>query len=271
MISYYSLLTLGLLLGIRHAVDADHVLAVSTIVSRERNVAGSAAIGLAWGVGHTLTIVLVGGGILFLGVKISATLNLALELAVAATLILLGIWALRGAVKRDTPRSRGQGVAHSHVHAHGDYAHRHAHEHGAEDHGHRAGDTPLARLDSRLDRYRPYRLVRPLVVGMVHGLAGSAAVTFMILAAIKDPFWAFTYLTVFGAGTVFGMMLVTAVVAMPFALSGARFPRCGRGLQAVLAVLSVALGTYMIFQVGLMDGLFAYASQPVSAWLLRFG
>ncbi len=253
MVSYLSLLLLGLVLGMRHATDADHVIAVSTIVSRERSLAGSLRLGLAWGVGHSITILAVGGAIIFLGLSLPSKLNSGLELAVAMTLVLLGIWAMRGVL------SSAKGAAdavpsHSHVHSHGDYAHRHRHGHSAGEHGHEAADTPLAKLDSKLGAERLYVLLRPFVVGVVHGLAGSAAIALMILAAINDTLLAFVYLLVFSLGTAAGMLIVTAVVALPMAISGRRFPRYNRRLQTAFALLSVAVGGFLLLQTSIELG-----------------
>ena len=164
-----SLLFLGFFLGMRHATDADHVIAIATIVSRQRTLRGSALIGAAWGLGHTITVFLVGSAIVLFGVVIPARVGLAMEFAVGIMLVLLGLMTLTGLgrVARGAAASHaGGGVErhahsqghdrishdflHDHTHAHGDYVHQHAHGHGAEEHGHRGDQTPLARIDGRL-------------------------------------------------------------------------------------------------------------------------
>ena len=155
-----SLLLLGFFLGMRHATDADHVIAIATIVSRQRTLRGSVLIGAAWGIGHTLTILAVGSAIILFGVVIPARVGLAMELAVGIMLVILGLLTLTGMgrVLRDAiapgrpllehAHAHGHDLAvHDHAHAHGDYVHRHAHGHDARDHGHPADQTPLARLD----------------------------------------------------------------------------------------------------------------------------
>jgi ABC-type uncharacterized transport system, permease component len=202
----------------RHATDPDHVIAVSTIVARYRQPRHAALIGIAWGIGHTLTILAVGGGIILLGWVIPARVGLSLEFSVGVMLMVLGALTLKGLLHRvaeGVAQTRDDdGVTHSHPHRHGDYIHSHQHHHQPDTHPHTAEATPLARLDGWLGGMRGYQLARPLVVGLVHGLAGSAAVALLVLAAIGNSWWAVVYLLVFGLGTVVGMMLVTAVVGV---------------------------------------------------------
>jgi high-affinity nickel-transport protein len=233
----------------RHATDPDHVIAVSTIVARHRSVRGAALIGAAWGLGHTLTILLVGGGIVLLGWVIPPRVGLSLELSVGVMLVILGLVNVRSAW-----RATRSAAGHSHAHAHGDFVHTHPHEHAPERHPHRESDTPVSRLDRRLGSLAGYRLVRPLVIGMVHGLAGSAAVALLVLAAIGEPGWAALYLGVFGLGTIAGMMLVTAALALPMTWgSGARL---SRALGLASGVVSIGFGLWLAYRVGLVDGLF---------------
>src|SRR5207244_1320367 len=118
----------------------------------------------------------------------------------------------------------------AHPHRHGDYVHSHAHGPAPAAHGHAEEDTPLARLDRRLGGLGLYQVLRPLVVGVVHGLAGSAAVALLVLAAIPNPVWGIAFLVVFGVGTIAGMMLITAASAVPFAYTATRFARANRYL-----------------------------------------
>jgi hypothetical protein len=265
-----SLLLLGFFLGMRHATDADHVVAIATIVSRQRTLRGSALIGSAWGVGHTLTILVVGGAIILFGVVIPTRVGLAMELAVGIMLVLLGMLTLTGLgrVVRDAAAARaGRSVAwghghdslahafaHDHTHAHGDYVHQHAHGHGAADHGHLEDHTPLARLDDRLGGLTVYQYLRPLVVGIVHGLAGSAAVALLVLAAVGHPGWAMAYLLLFGAGTILGMMVITLALAAPFAFSWTTLPRFNWQLRVASGLISFGFGLLLIYQIGFAEG-----------------
>jgi high-affinity nickel-transport protein len=260
-----SVLVLGFFLGMRHATDADHVIAVTTIVSRQRSVRAAAWTGVLWGIGHTLTILVVGGAIVLLGVVIPPRVGLGMEFSVAIMLTLLGILTLTGFTRRlhegraAVSHGGGHEDPHAHPHVHGDYVHKHVHGHAPGTHGHPEEATPQARLDRALGRWSAYQIARPLVVGLVHGLAGSAAVALLVLAAIRDPWWAAGYLLVFGVGTIAGMMLVTAAVAVPFAVTAHRFAWLNRHLATASGVLSLAFGLWMAYQIGVVDGLFSAA------------
>jgi len=144
--------------------------------------------------------------------------------------------------------------AHEHPHAHGDYVHRHEHGHGARAHGHGDEETPLARLDRSLGGLTLYHWLRPLVVGIVHGLAGSAAIALLVLAAVRDPAAALAYLLLFGAGTIAGMMLITCALAAPFAWSSSRLPHLNRQLRLAAGLLSCAFGLFLIYETGFTPG-----------------
>src|SRR3954469_4521927 len=188
-----SILVLGFLLGMRHATDPDHVVAVTTIVSQQRSLLRAARTGVLWGIGHTATILLVGGAIILLKVQLSGIpprLGLSLEMAVAVMLIVLGLLTL-------------------------------------------AGD----------DRRVSESTARPMTIGFVHGLAGSAAVaTLPQVALIPDPWWAVGYLAVFGMGTIAGMMLVTASIAAPSMLVVRRFAGMNRTLRIASGMASIGFG-----------------------------
>ena len=243
---------LGFFLGMRHATDPDHVIAVSTIVTRAHGTKHAALIGAFWGVGHTLTILIVGAGIILFGWVIPARLGLSLELSVGIMLIILGIMNLRGIMDR-VPVGRG---THSHPHPHGDYVHTHSHGHDPETHRHRADQTPVAWLDRHFGRLGAYQLLRPLVVGVVHGLAGSAAVALLVLATIPSPGWAIAYLLVFGLGTVAGMMLITALIALPAAYAERRRDSWQRRLRLASGLISLGFGLLLAWQIGIVHGLF---------------
>src|SRR5262245_48533177 len=178
----------------RHATDPDHVIAVATIVSRQRTTSSAALIGGLWGIGHTVTITLVGAAIIVFDLVIPARLGLALEFSVALMLILLGISSLTGLTRRVTealtPEEEHERGLHAHAHSHSDYVHVHPHGHEPGSHGHAEERTPLSRVDRVFGRLGVYQAVRPLVVGLVHGLAGSAAVALLVLATIREPLWA---------------------------------------------------------------------------------
>ena len=264
MTSLPAVCVLGFFLGMRHATDSDHVLAVTTIVSRYRTTAGAAMIGALWGVGHTITILVVGAGIVLLGWVIPPRVGLSLELSVAVMLTVLGLMNLTGVLQRITesvaPPADPPGTVHAHPHPHGDYVHTHIHGHAPEAHPHAPEQSPLARLDRRLVGFGLYQAARPLIVGVVHGLAGSAAVALLVLTAIGNTAWSILYLLVFGAGTIAGMMLITAGIAWPFVFAGARFARLPQRLRLVSGVIGLVVGLTLAYRVGVVDGLFG--AQP---------
>ena len=259
-ISNLPIIVLGLLLGMRHATDPDHVIAVATIVSRQRTAWGAALIGSLWGIGHTVTITLVGGLIILFDVVIPPRLGLAMEFSVALMLVLLGTLSLIGLMGRVTqgvtPAAGPDAGGHVHPHGHSDYVHTHPHGHEPESHGHADNVTPLSRLDRVFGGLGVYQAVRPLVVGLVHGLAGSAAVALLVLATIRDPVWAVAYLLLFGVGTIAGMMLITAAIGLPFVYTAGRSVKIHRYLGLASGLLSLAFGLFLVYQIGLGDGLF---------------
>jgi ABC-type nickel/cobalt efflux system permease component RcnA len=259
---------LGFVLGMRHATDPDHVIAVSTIVSRQRSIRQAGVIGVLWGVGHTITIFCVGAAIILFNVVIPPRIGLAMELAVGLMLILLGILNLTGVTQRiahrHTPGLVNGGVVHTHPHQHDGVAHEHIHGHSPEVHMHldlavsvQADQGPRNIFQRTLQKLGLYQFLRPLAIGLVHGLAGSAAVALLVLAEIRDPRWAIAYLLVFGIGTIAGMMLITMMIGAPFAYSRKRFAPFNQGLGIASGLLSLAFGLFITFQIAIVDGLFA--------------
>jgi sulfite exporter TauE/SafE len=220
-----AILALGFFLGMRHATDSDHVVAITTIVSRERTPRAALWIGALWGLGHSVTILLVGGAIVLCGWVIPPRVGLSMEMSVAVMLIVLGAMNLSSAL------SRIRQVAHSHAHP------LQAATPGQEQHVHVRG--PL----------------RPLAIGIVHGLAGSAAVALLVLATIKSASMAVLYLAIFGAGTVAGMMLLTLAMAVPISALSRRFDGLEVGLSRVTGLVSIAFGLFLAYQIGIGDGL----------------
>jgi ABC-type nickel/cobalt efflux system permease component RcnA len=267
MVNLLAAIGLGFVLGMRHATDPDHVIAVSTIVSRQRSIRQAGVIGILWGIGHTITIFCVGAAIILFNVVIPPRIGLTMELAVGLMLILLGILNLTGVTQRIThsytPEHKHGGVVHSHLHEHDGIVHEHIHGHSPEVHMHLAPESGSQANRSRgvvqlvLQRLGLYQFLRPLAVGLVHGLAGSAAVALLVLAEIRDPRWAIAYLLVFGIGTIAGMMLITMMIGAPFAYTRGRFAPFNRGLGIASGLLSLGFGLFITFQIAVTDGLFA--------------
>jgi high-affinity nickel-transport protein len=234
MLTLVSVICLGFVLGMRHATDADHVVAVSTIVTRQRNVRAAAMIGALWGVGHTLTLLAVGGGIVLFGLVISPRLGMSMEFSVGLMLILLGAWNLNvfGKWRRSNRDSNVMPPG------------------TVEDES-----EVVRRLDSRFAAGSFYQALRPFAVGTVHGLAGSAAVALMVLPMIHDAYWALGYLLVFGVGTIAGMMAITAAIAWPFSHAAARSTVTHRRLGWASGFASFCFGLFMVYHIGVTQGL----------------
>ncbi|HEX5734089.1 MAG TPA: sulfite exporter TauE/SafE family protein [Blastocatellia bacterium] len=221
--SLWAVLTLGFSLGLRHALDPDHLVAVTTIVSEHKSLARSSLVGTFWGLGHTASLLIIGLVVIFLRSSIPDRVALWMEMGVAVMLIVLGanvLWRV----------AREQGFKfHTHTHSHDDQpAHEHVHFHSHSDHDH---------------RHRIFRLGRrPFVVGMVHGVAGSAALTLGVLATIPSISLGLVYIAVFGLGSVGGMLLMSAIIGAPFAVTARRFSKINGGIRFAAGLLSVVFG-----------------------------
>ncbi len=233
----FAVLGLGFVLGLRHALDVDHLAAVATLVSRRGGLWRSSLIGAAWGLGHTAALLVAGVAVIALHAQIPARMAQALELGVAAMLVGLGsnlLWTLR----------RG-GTVHLHAHTHGGHLHVHPHRHESvggpgDPHHHAVGSGR-----------------RPFLVGVVHGLAGSATLMLAVLATIPSPAVAFAYILVFGAGSVGGMMIMSALLGLPLALARGRFARAERTIGSVAGLGSVVAGVVLAWEIGVEAGFLA--------------
>lgn len=265
MIGLLSIIALGFFLGMRHATDPDHVIAVTTIVARHRTIKHAAMIGAFWGLGHTLTILAVGGAIILFGWVIPARVGLSMEFAVGLMLILLGILNLSGILQLAGQVSSSThglgGELHSHPHSDGSYVHSHPGGHSPEAHPRKQDQTSLSWLDRHLGSIGLYQILRPLVVGFVHGLAGSAAVALLVLTTIQNPKWAIAYLLVFGIGTVAGMTLITGAISLPFAYTGKQSATINHGLRLASGAISLGFGLFLAYHIGFVNGLFTAHAQ----------
>ena len=265
MIGFLSILAVGFFLGMRHATDPDHVIAVTTIVSNQRNSMRAALIGAFWGVGHTLTIFVVGAGIILFNLVIPVRVGLSMELSVAVMLIILGLANVAGFLRSMPDGSVTAGsirandeaeVIHSHSHSHGDYIHSHPHAHLPESRPHPHDHPQLTWLDHAFGKIGLYRYLRPFVVGVVHGLAGSAAVALLVLTTIRNVHWAIGYLLIFGVGTIAGMMLITMSLASAFTMVGKGRQKFSRRLAFASGLLSLGFGLFVAYQICFVNGLF---------------
>ena len=208
MLSGLSLLVLGFLLGLRHALDPDHVVAVAAIVARHPSVTAAARVGALWGLGHSATVLAVRGVIAWFRVTVAEGVAQALEFGVALMLVAIGVTNLR------TPR-----------------------------------DHPASHA-------------RPALVGMMHGLAGSAAVALLVLATVTDTRQALGYLAVFGLGTVVAMTAVTAAMAVPLRVASDRLAGARSRLLAVSGWASIAVGVWLAGTLARDAGLLGRAVAP---------
>lgn len=221
-----SILGLGLLLGLKHALDADHVVAVSTITSQTKSLKKAARIGAFWGLGHTTTLLVAGVIVLTFGLTIPRRIGLGFEFAVGIMLVVLGVRVLLR-IRKDkihVHRHEHDGDTHTHLHAHASTP-THSHNHMS------------------------------FAVGMVHGLAGSAALMLLVLATVRSLPLGILYIGIFGIGTMVGMAVVTALISLPF-LAAARMRRLQTGLTCAAGLASIILGCTTMFEIGMVQKLF---------------
>jgi high-affinity nickel permease len=247
-----TILSLGFILGLKHALDADHLIAVATIVSERKRLLSSSIVGALWGIGHTAALVVVGFLVIALHVQIPDRIGLAMEFGVAAMLIILGINVLWKVFK-------GEVV---HIHAHDHHGHKHIHPHihpVTTDHLHPV--TPSHHESIRVRFMRRLlkdasQNMRSIFVGVLHGLAGSAALMLIVLSTIASQQLAVLYIVVFGLGSIGGMMLMSTVIGLPFILTASRSFFLQRAVRVVAGLASVGFGVFLGWEVGFVGGLF---------------
>jgi hypothetical protein len=221
-------IALGFVFGLQHATDADHVVAVASIVSRTGRFTSGALVGAFWGLGHTVTIAAAGTAIVLFNVTVTPRAGLSMELAVALMLMALGV-ARIVRLMRDREERLGQ---------------------PADGHGHGAAGFWLV-----LRTLGPAQAARSVLTGLVHGLAGSAAVALLVLSTVRSPYAAVVYLLVFGLGTIGGMTVITALLSVPFTAPLPILFRFRRALALGTGLLSLGFGLYLAVHIGFIDGL----------------
>ena len=237
-----ALLGLGLIFGLKHATEVDHVVAVSTIVSEHRSVFRSAWVGGLWGIGHTAALLGVGVLVLVFRAGIPEPVANWLEFAVALMLIGLGLLAMMRVLRRRSD-------VHVHKHTHDGQSHVHIHFHEKTTrHGHEPSSTHTHAVSSIG--------IKPLLVGTMHGLAGSGALTLLVLTQIKSAWLGMLYLAIFGGGSIVGMLLMSGLIGLPFALTSRNLSGLHHRLQTAAAGLSIAFGLWYAYQTSLASGLF---------------
>ena len=233
----FSVMFLGFLIGMQHAMEADHVAAVASLATHSRSMGQTARQGAAWGAGHAFTLFLFGGLVLVMDTLVPERFAQGLELAVGFMLVLLGFDVLRRLV-----RDR----IHFHQHQHGSTIHFHAHSH----------TTGTAHADDPHKHEHPEAFpVRALVVGMMHGMAGSAALIILALNSVSSISQGILYIALFGVGSVLGMALLAVVISLPLRYSPRGFSWVHNGLKAAVGIVTIGLGGVLIYQLGFVNGL----------------
>jgi ABC-type uncharacterized transport system, permease component len=232
-LNIFVVLSIGLLFGLKHATEVDHIVAISTIVSRHRNVFRSAIVGALWGAGHTVSLLVMGAIVLSLRIAIPERVSNWLEFGVALMIIGLGVSALL----------RRNSEVHIHQHSHDGLAHTHVHFHEKESqhqpNSHAAHSHAIARVGWK-----------PVLVGMLHGLAGSGALTLLVLTQISSSLLGFLYVATFGFGSIVGMLVMSGLIGLPFAFTSRRLTNFHHGLQTAAAVLSICFGIWYAYKAG---------------------
>jgi ABC-type nickel/cobalt efflux system permease component RcnA len=247
-----TILALGFTLGLKHALDADHLVAVATIVSERKKILSSSLVGALWGIGHTASLLLVGLIMVVFEVQVPQRVGLILEFGVAAMLIFLGVTVLWRVAKGE--------VLHLHMHEHHGRKHVHPHihptrvphEHAAEpSHHENRSEGFVARVFDRTAVN-----ARPLLVGVVHGLAGSAALMLIVLSTITSQTLALLYIIVFGVGSIGGMMVMSALIGIPFVLAATKSFFLQRAVRVAAGLASVAFGLFLWWEIGAAGNFF---------------
>lgn len=236
-LSILAVLGIGLVFGLKHATEVDHVVAVSTIVSQHRNVFHSALVGALWGIGHTASLLVIAAIVLSLRVTIPERVSGWLEFGVAIMIVCLGISALRRSLRKNAE-------VHVHKHSHDGLSHTHVHFHEKETKHEPAAHSQHSHTVSRLGW-------KPVLIGMMHGLAGSGALTLLVLTQISSSWIGFLYVATFGLGSIVGMLLMSGVIGLPFALASHKLTHFTAGIQTFAAVLSICFGIWYAYEAAL--------------------
>lgn len=228
-------LGLGFLLGLKHALDADHIVAVSALVSRHKSISRSTYIGLFWGIGHTVSLLIIGLVVILLRFSIPPKLVSLMEFGVAVMLVILGINILYRFFKDKK--------VHIHSHKHNDITHSHFHIHDKEKNIH--NHKHLIKFGSK-----------PFLVGFVHGMAGSAAVMLLILTTIPTSTAGIMYLVIFGLGSIAGMLIMSALISIPFVLTANKYIYMNDGIKVIAGISSILFGLFLGYQIGFSGSFF---------------
>jgi sulfite exporter TauE/SafE len=231
-IGLLSILGLGFVLGIKHAIEPDHVIAVSTIASQSKKLLRSSLAGVFWGIGHTATLFIIGIILILMKGEIPEKWAMSLEFLVGIMLVYLGITTIHSFKNIHLHKHEHNGELHKHVHSH---------EHiGTHDHS---------------PQYKKVSYLKSMLIGLVHGLAGSGAMIVLTMSTVNSAWEAAVYILIFGAGTIIGMLFFTTLIGIPFVFSAKKFS-LNRTLTQVTGVISTVFGIYYMYNLGVTEGLF---------------
>lgn len=232
--STFALLGLGLIFGLKHATEVDHVVAISTIVSQNRSLLLSTMVGALWGAGHTAALLVTGVIVVSSRVAIPERVSSWLEFCVALMILGLGASALWRALRKGSE-------VHVHEHSHDGLAHVHVHFHEATT---RHDPKQSLKHDHAITKIG----IKPVLIGAMHGLAGSGALMLIVFAQVKSIRLGLVYLVVFGLGSVIGMLLMSGLIGLPFVLSSRKLSGLHHRLQAAVAIVSITFGLWYAYE-----------------------
>ena len=231
-IGFLSILALGFVLGVKHAIEPDHIIAVSTIAIQSKKLYRSTLAGVFWGIGHTATLFIIGVILILMKGEIPEKVAMSLEFLVGIMLVYLGVTTINSFKKTLLRQNVLDGDEHKHVssHSHGDHQiHNHSHN--------------------------KISYIKSMLIGLVHGLAGSGAMILLTMSTVKSVGEAIVYILIFGVGTVIGMLFFTTIIGLPFVFSVKKFT-LNKGLTQITGAISVVFGVYYMYNLGVTEGLF---------------
>jgi ABC-type nickel/cobalt efflux system permease component RcnA len=231
-VSLLSILVLGFILGVKHAIEPDHVIAVSTIASQSKKLYRSSLAGVFWGIGHTATLFIIGIVLILMKGEITEKWAMSLEFLVGIMLVYLGVTSIRSFKNMHVHENDHNGETVKYVHSH-KYSKEQEHRY----------------------QHKDISYVKSMVVGLIHGLAGSAAMILLTMSTVKSVWEGAIYILIFGAGTVVGMLFFTTIIGIPFVLSAKKL-NINKTFTQLTGIVSTAFGIYYMYNLGVTEGLF---------------
>lgn len=229
---FLSILALGFVLGIKHAIEPDHIIAVSTIASQSKKLSRSTLAGVFWGIGHTATLFIIGIILIFMKGEIPEKWAMSLEFLVGIMLVYLGVTTVFSLKNIHVHQHEYDGEEHKHIHSH-IHSGKHEHQH----------------------QHKNVSYLKSMLIGLVHGLAGSGAMVLLTMSTVKSVWEAAIYILIFGVGTVIGMLFFTTIIGIPFVFSAKKIS-LNKTLTQITGSISIVFGIYYMYNLGVTEGLF---------------